>query len=69
MPSRQTRAGAQSDSKTLTPPPEAAPGLTDWERDRIRRRAHALWCEAGFPDGRDREFWARAELQVLKGTV
>lgn len=42
-------------------------GLTDWQRDEIKRRAHALWYEAGRPQGRDREFWEQAELQVLKG--
>ncbi|RLP81255.1 DUF2934 domain-containing protein [Xanthobacter tagetidis] len=41
--------------------------MTEVERDRIKRRAHALWREAGSPQGRDREFWERAELQVLKG--
>lgn len=41
--------------------------LTDTERDRIKRRAHALWREAGYPKGRDRELWEQAELQILKG--
>lgn len=51
------------------PPPGAAVGLTDTERERIGRRARAMWWEAGCPDGRDREFWEQAELQVLKGGV
>ena len=42
-------------------------GLTRWEHDQIKRRAHGLWREAGSPQGRDREFWEQAELQVLKG--
>lgn len=42
------------------------PELSDTERDRIRRRAHALWREAGYPQGRDREHWEQAKLQVLK---
>ena len=46
--------------------PMTAQGLTDTERDQIRRRAHALWREEGCPQGRDREFWEQAELQILK---
>lgn len=69
MPSKQTQAAEQSDAKDFPLPSSADPQLSDWERDRIRRRAHALWCEAGFPQGRDREFWAQAELQVLKGAA
>ncbi len=68
MPSKQTQAAEQSDAKDFQIS-EATPQLSDWERDRIRRRAHALWCEAGFPQGRDRELWAQAELQVLKGAA
>ncbi|MFG1374515.1 DUF2934 domain-containing protein [Xanthobacter oligotrophicus] len=45
----------------------AAQGLTATEREQIGRRARALWQEEGFPQGRDRELWAQAELQVLKG--
>jgi len=37
--------------------------MTERER-RIRRRAHQLWREAGEPEGRDREFWERAELEI-----
>jgi len=44
----------------------AKAGLTDWERDRIRRRAYAIWCERGYPNGQDHEIWAEAELQELK---
>lgn len=47
-------------------PAAAVSGLSDAERDQIRRRAYGLWREAGCPDGRDREFWEQAELQVLK---
>ncbi|QRG04949.1 DUF2934 domain-containing protein [Xanthobacter dioxanivorans] len=42
-------------------------GLTETERDQIRRRAHAIWREEGYPQGRDRAHWEMAELQVLKG--
>lgn len=30
----------------------------------IKRRAHELWEVAGRPDGRDEEFWHKAEEQV-----
>ncbi|MGE4373439.1 MAG: hypothetical protein AB7E29_11190 [Xanthobacter sp.] len=45
---------------------EAQGGLTGWERDRIRRRALALWWEDGCPQWRGREHWAQAKLQMLK---
>lgn len=32
-------------------------------RGKISRRAHALWQEAGRPEGRDLEFWLRAESE------
>ncbi|MFG1477775.1 DUF2934 domain-containing protein [Xanthobacter sp. V4C-4] len=51
------------------PPPVAADGLSFHERDQIRRRARAIWREEGCPDGKDREHWARAELEVLKSGV
>lgn len=44
-----------------------AQGLTASERDLIKRRAYALWKEAGCPQGQDRHFWEQAELQILKG--
>lgn len=37
--------------------------MTERER-RIRRRAHQLWQEAGQPEGRDQEFWEKAELDI-----
>lgn len=37
--------------------------MTERER-RIRRRAHQLWQEAGQPEGRDQEFWEKAELEI-----
>ena len=36
--------------------------MTDREK-RIRERAHQLWEEAGCPEGRDQEFWERAEQE------
>ena len=32
--------------------------------DEIRDRAYALWVEAGSPDGRDEEFWHRAQREL-----
>ncbi|MFG1357422.1 DUF2934 domain-containing protein [Xanthobacter pseudotagetidis] len=55
------------DAGRAKPGTGAFAGLTADELQRIKRRAHALWREAGSPQGRDREFWERAELQVLKG--
>lgn len=52
---------------TPAKPVEPASGLSAYERDQIRRRAHAIWWEEGCPQGRDRELWARAEFEVLKG--
>ena len=37
--------------------------MTERER-RIRRRARQLWQEAGQPEGRDQEFWDRAEIEI-----
>ena len=34
--------------------------MTEREQQ-IRERAHRLWEEAGCPEGRDNEFWERAE--------
>nr|WP_314257888.1 DUF2934 domain-containing protein [uncultured Devosia sp.] len=34
--------------------------------DDIRDRAYALWVEAGSPDGRDQEFWHRAESELAE---
>lgn len=42
-------------------------GLSETEHDQIRRRARAIWREEGGPEGRDREHWEQAELEVLKG--
>ncbi|MFG1344865.1 DUF2934 domain-containing protein [Xanthobacter autotrophicus DSM 431] len=45
----------------------ASNGLTETERDQIRRRAHAIWREEGYPQGRDRAHWEKAEMEILKG--
>ncbi|WP_439399246.1 DUF2934 domain-containing protein [Bradyrhizobium sp. PMVTL-01] len=37
------------------------------EKQQTRTRAHQLWEEAGRPEGRDLEFWLRAEREI-KGT-
>lgn len=33
----------------------------------IRERAYALWDAEGRPDGRDQDFWYRAERQLSEG--
>jgi hypothetical protein len=37
--------------------------MTDRE-ERIRQRAEELWREAGQPQGRDEEFWHKAEKEI-----
>jgi hypothetical protein len=37
-------------------------------KDEIRTRARELWEENGRPDGRDLEFWLRAETEITKGS-
>ena len=32
--------------------------------DKVRQRAHDLWDQAGRPEGRDVEFWLRAEAEL-----
>ena len=32
--------------------------------ERVRARAQRLWQEAGQPEGRDEEFWHRAEREI-----
>lgn len=34
----------------------------------IANRAHRLWEQAGQPEGRDLEFWLRAEGELRAGT-
>jgi hypothetical protein len=34
--------------------------------DRVRRRAHSLWEQAGRPLGRNAEFWDRAHREVTE---
>ncbi|HTH15198.1 MAG TPA: DUF2934 domain-containing protein [Magnetospirillum sp.] len=37
----------------------------DTVMNRIRTRVHALWEQAGRPQGRDAEFWQQAETEVV----
>jgi hypothetical protein len=37
---------------------------TEELRERIRRRAYALWEQEGRPEGRADEYWRRAEAEV-----
>ncbi|MBM3606530.1 MAG: DUF2934 domain-containing protein [Alphaproteobacteria bacterium] len=38
--------------------------MTDERISRIRDRAHAIWEEAGRPEGQDTEHWAQAEREI-----
>jgi len=42
--------------------PEDMAGVPD--EDEIRRRAYELWEADGRPDGRDEEYWHRAEREL-----
>jgi hypothetical protein len=33
----------------------------------VRQRAHDLWEQEGCPQGRDKEFWLRAERELVEG--
>ena len=35
--------------------------------DEIRTPAHQLYCEGGYQDGRDSEYWLEAEQRVMVG--
>lgn len=37
---------------------------TTEREDRIRRRAHELWEQAGKPAGEDQRFWREAEQEI-----
>lgn len=32
--------------------------------EQIAQRAYTLWASAGYPDGRDQEFWFAAESEL-----
>lgn len=48
-----------SSSSTSMTDPDSAP-----KHDEIARAAHALWMEAGQPQGLDDQFWLQAEYQL-----
>jgi hypothetical protein len=37
--------------------------------EKVRLRAYELWQEAGEPEGRDDEFWRRAEAEIPEDTA
>jgi len=37
--------------------------------DEVRVRAHELWEQRGCPAGRDKEFWLRAERDLVEGAA
>ncbi|TKB75223.1 MAG: DUF2934 domain-containing protein [Nitrospira sp.] len=44
----------------------ATPSVTgDSTEDEIRDLAYQLYCEGGYQNGRDLEYWLQAERQVL----
>ena len=48
--------------------PKAAGGSSTTQEsteDEIRSLAYQLYCEGGYQDGRDREYWLEAERQVM----
>ena len=38
--------------------------MTDDRQERIRRRAHAIWEQAGRPDGAHQQHWDQATAEV-----
>jgi Protein of unknown function (DUF2934) len=36
--------------------------------ERVRERAHDLWEQHGSPQGRDQEFWHRAERELVESS-
>lgn len=44
----------------------AGSGATINKQEEIRRRAYAIWLDEGQVDGRDREHWRAAEMQIAK---
>src|SRR3954447_13589795 len=38
--------------------------MADLTAEKIRKRAHELWEQAGKPEGRDEEFWHLAEQEI-----
>ena len=57
---RSTPAEA-SDSVSLGP---RTPPRTEPTEDEIRARAHALWEQAGRPEGDGTQFWLEAEKEL-----
>jgi hypothetical protein len=41
--------------------------VTDDRQERIRRRAHAIWEQAGRPDGAHQQHWDQAAAEIDGG--
>ncbi|RWQ55633.1 DUF2934 domain-containing protein [Mesorhizobium sp.] len=41
--------------------------MTDDRQERIRRRAHAIWEQAGRPDGAHQQHWDQAAAEIDGG--
>ena len=44
---------------------EASSSTRESMEDEIRSLAYQLYCEGGYQDGRDSEFWLEAEQRVM----
>jgi len=61
---KKSRPTSPSTDKPTAVP--AVPPRAPVTREAIAVRAHALWEQAGHPNGRDLEFWVQAEQQLKK---
>ena len=42
-------------------------GMSEDKRQQIRERAHQIWEQAGWPDGKDADHWHQAEREIDEG--
>lgn len=42
---------------------------TNVDHNRIAARAYEIWLEQGCPEGRDKDHWYQAELELRKAIV
>ena len=42
--------------------------MTDEREDKIRKRAYALWQQAGAPEGKPDDHWYQAEREIDQGS-
>jgi hypothetical protein len=65
-PVADSRKEETAPARPGVPPPVSLPGEVDggWEEEQIRVRAYFLAEAAGFPDGREAEFWHQAAREI-----